>query len=382
VFNLKLSLVKYIFLTNIPTPYRTSFYNELAKFNIEFKVFYMRTTETDRDWSIENESLKHKHFIDKGFYRMIGRFHVHFNPSLIYKIYKNKKANIIIGGAWNDLDVLILALMRRLNIIKNTFYFWSEANYMTIGASNDNWLKVLLRKFVYHSSAGYHLSSGKMTELTLEKWGIKVNGFISLPNTIEEEKFLLNKSDVTQRTTNDIPVFLMPVRLLESDKGILNFFNGIGVENVKRAKFFIAGNGPDKHLIEEYIASNSLNEHIKLLGHCSTSDMIKLYRRSNVFVLPSFSDPSPLSLIEAIRMKLPVLISERCGNHFEAAVSGKNAFIFDPLNNKSIKDAFDSILNRRRDWVLMGDFSEQLYNENFSKGLIIKNFVNTLKNTI
>ena len=207
--------MKYIFITNIPTPYRTSFYNELSKFNIDFEVFYMSAFEADRDWSLELECMKHKYFIDQGFYRMIGRFHVHFNPKLIYKIYKNKKTDIIIGAAWNDLDVIILTIMRRLNIIKNTFHFWSEANYMTIGASKYNWVKKILRKFIYHTTDGYQLSSGKMTKLTLEKWNINVNGFIPLPNTIEEDLFVPEQIDALSRSANDIPVFLMTLRLLE-----------------------------------------------------------------------------------------------------------------------------------------------------------------------
>ena len=338
----------------------------------------MSAFEADRDWSLELECMKHKYFIDQGFYRMIGRFHVHFNPKLIYKIYKNKKTDIIIGAAWNDLDVIILTIMRRLNIIKNTFHFWSEANYMTIGASKDNWVKKILRKFIYHTTDGYQLSSGKMTKLTLEKWNINVNGFIPLPNTIEEDLFVPEQIDALSRSANDIPVFLMPLRLLENDKGILNFFKAIGNENVKRGKFLIAGNGPDKNLIENYIVSNCLGDYIKLLGHCSTHNMIKLYKNANVFVLPSFSDPSPLSLVEAIRMKLPVLISERCGNHFEAVVLEKNGYILDPFNHESVKIAFESILNRRNDWDIMGNYSEQLYNYNFKRSLVIQNFADSL----
>lgn len=372
-------MVNYIFLTNIPTPYRTSFYNELVKFNISFEVFYMRSIENDRNWNVASEDLKHRHFIDKGFYRMIGRFHVHFNPRLIFKIYRNKKAGIIIGGAWNDLDVLILALLRRLHLIKNTFYFWSEANYMTIGASNDNRIKKILRKFVYHSSVGYHLSSGKMTEITLAKWGIKVNGLVPLPNTIEEDKFVPDESDAILRNANTIPRFIMPVRLLENDKGIINFFRAIGNDNIKRGLFLIAGNGPDKFLIENYIAANALGEQIKLLGHCDTAEMVKCYRQANVFVLPSFSDPSPLSLIEAIRMKLPVLVSERCGNHFEAVLPGHNGCVFDPLNPGTVKEAFESILGRRADWETMGDISGELYHKHFKKRSVIQNFVDALE---
>lgn len=372
-------MVKYIFLTNIPTPYRTAFYNDLQRHGLEFEVLYMRHIEADRNWKINREDLQHPHIIDNGFYRMIGRFHVHFNPKLISHILKNKNSEIIVGGAWNDIDVLILVLLRRLKIIRNPFHFWSEANYLTIGASNDNQIKKLIRKFVYHASNGCQLSSGKMTEITLAKWGIRVNGFVPLPNTIEEEKFVIHEEEVAKRNENPLPVFIMPVRLLEQDKGIMNFFKALGNENTRQGLFLVAGEGPDKPLIESYIQSEGLEENIKLLGHCDTQTMISLYKQANVFVLPSFSDPSPLSLIEAIRMKLPVLVSERCGNHFEAVIPESNGYIFNPLDPVTVRNTFANLFIRRTEWHDMGELSATIYNKNFRKETVIMNFINSLR---
>ena len=87
--------MKFIFLTNIPTPYRTSFYNELCKYDFDFEVYYMRNTEADRNWKINLQDFKHDYIIDKGFYKTIGRFHIHFNPKLIWNILTKTKLNIL-----------------------------------------------------------------------------------------------------------------------------------------------------------------------------------------------------------------------------------------------------------------------------------------------
>uniref|UniRef100_UPI0040488530 glycosyltransferase family 4 protein n=1 Tax=Algoriphagus sp. TaxID=1872435 RepID=UPI0040488530 len=338
----------------------------------------MRITEADRNWCTDSKDLKHQHIIDKGFYKMMGRFHVHFNPKLIWKIIRERKAQIIIGGAWNDLDVLLIVILKKLCLLKNELHFWSEANHMTVGASHDNLIKQWIRKFVYHSSNGAQLISGKMTEITLEKWGIKCNGLVKLPNTIEEDKFIISDEELNLRDNNSIPVFLMPVRLLERDKGILNFFKCIGPDNIRKANFLIAGDGPDKDLIHAFISSNNLDDHIKLLGYCETEKMITLYKTCNLFLLPSFSDPSPLSLIEAIRMKLPVLVSERCGNHFEAVKEFENGYIFDPYNEKTIISAYQSLLQQTENWKLMGKKSGEFYDERFNKSMVISRFVDEL----
>lgn len=369
---------KYIFLTNIPTPYRTSFYNELYKCGLNFEVFYMRNIEDDRNWDIDLSSMKFPFFIDKGFYRMVGRFHVHLNFRLIRMILKQKDSEIIIGGGWNDPDVLILVILKRLGILRKNFHFWSEANYLTIGASNDNFLKKYVRMFVYNSTRGSQISSGKMTELTLKKWGIRIKGFVSLPNTIEEEVFTITEDEIEKRHQNSTPIFLMPVRLLENVKGIVNFFTSIGEKNIRRAEFIVAGEGPDKAMIENYIKVNQYQENIKLVGHCSTSQMVSLYKKANIFVLPSFSDPSPLSLIEALKMRLPVLVSNRCGNHYEAVINGHNGYLFDPGSPKSICDSFEEIINRIQDWRNFGEVSAEVYKNEFEKEKTIKRFIKEL----
>ncbi len=370
---------KYLFLTNIPTPYRTSFYNELHQCGLNFEVFYMRSTEADRNWTIDPGELKHPFYIDRGLYRMLfSRYHLHINPRLIAKMLEAKGAEIIIGGSWNDIDVLILVLLKRMGILKSPLHFWSEANYLTIGASRDNVLKKMVRKFVYESSPGVQISSGKMTELTLEKWGIKVNTYVPLPNTIEEEKFTISKEEICARIHNDTPVFLMPVRLLENVKGIVNFFSAIGVENIRKGLFLIAGTGPDRGLIENFICRHGVKVNIQLVGHCDTDLMVALYKRANVFVLPSFSDPSPLTLVEALSMRLPVLVSQRCGNHFEAVEQGSNGFVFDPLLHGSVRSAFESLMLCRERWPEMGERSGALYGQLFERRLVIENFIRSL----
>lgn len=369
---------KYIFFTNIPTPYRSSFYNELHNTNFNFEVYYQRKSENDRNWIIDLGELKHPFHIDHGLYLMIGRFHIHFNPRLIIKLLKDKEAEFIIGLAWNDIDILILAFLSRIGLIKNKMHFWSEANYLTIGSRNDNYFKNLLRKFVYKSSKGAQLSSGEMVEITFKKWGFNNLNYIPLPNTIEEELFNVSKEEIDARKENILPIFLLPVRLNEKIKGIVNFFKSIGDDNIRKSIFQIAGDGPDKEIIQTFIYNNNLENHIKLLGHCNTVNMVSLYKKANVFVLPSFSDPSPLTIIEALKMELPLLISDKCGNHFEALIEEKNGYLFDPFEPQSIKNAFEKILSRTSAWNNMGKKSSRIYDEKFNRKLVITNFINLL----
>ncbi len=307
---------------------------------------------------------------------MFGRYHLHINLVLVFKmIFAPRNTEIIIGGAWNDINVLILVVLKRIGIIRHRLHFWSEANYLTLGASNDNFLKKFVRKFVYHSTKGAQFSSGRMTEITMNKWNIQVNKFIPLPNTIEDDAFILREDFKLLRDGNKLPIFLIPARVHEIVKGIKNFFIGIGDKNLRKCQFIVAGDGPDLQELRNFVNENKLSDNILLTGHCTTTHLSELYAKANVFVLGSYTDASPLTVVEALRMKLPLLISERCGNHFEAVEVGVNGYIFDPYNHSTIKSTFEAMLERKNQWHDMGINSGILYENNFKKSKVISNFV-------
>lgn len=378
---MKVKNKRYIFIQNLITPYRNYLFCELKKRNLDFDVFYMGISESDRNWNIDITSLKYDFWIDKsGFYSYIRGFHIHFNPVLIWKLINCKGNDIILSVSWNDINIIILAILKKLKILKNTIHFWTEANYLTIGASNDNKFKYKLRKFVYSSVDGSFIIPGKMAKDTLNIWGVSVNKFVLLPNIIEEESYQVSDSIKDKRLQNKLPVFILPARLIETFKGILNFFKAIGVDNIRKGQFLIAGEGPDRKIYEEFIQINGLNDNIKLLGFCNINEMKELYSQANVFLLPSFSDQSPLTLIEAIRMKLPILVSNRCGNHFETLLENKNGYSFDPYDKNSILEAYEKILINKDCWTDFGEVSDELYKSNFKIENTLNKFISEFKN--
>lgn len=366
---------KYIFVTNIPTPYRNSFYNDLNSHGFNFEVYYERFSEDDRSWDVKNFDTYHDYYIDKGFYWNFGYYHLHINPALVLKLVLSRDCEFIFGLNWNDLNLIILVVLKYVGLIRNKFHFWSEANYLTLGARRDNLFKYLLRRFVFNSADGSHIISGQMTKVTLKRWGISPTAHVQLPNTIQEDKFLLTGNEFSERAANAKLSFIMPVRLIESIKGFLNFFTAIGPDNINENIFFVAGEGPDLNLLNEFISKNSLDRNIIVLGQLS-SDMLRYYYSiANVFLLPSFSDPAPLSVFEAMSMGLPLLLSNRCGNHYEALKDGLNGFIFDPSSHLSIRNSFLSIVKNKSSLSVMGAESLKIYTNTLRKHAIIDQFI-------
>ena len=78
---------------------------------------------------------------------------------------------------------------------------------------------------------------------------------------------------------------ILAPRLHEKSKGIINFLirvKGIILKNTK-FKILIAGDGPDKNKILNFIKDNKLNKNVYLLGHLKEKEIIKNYNESDFF---------------------------------------------------------------------------------------------------
>ncbi len=367
---------KVVFLTNLPAPYRVDFYNELHIRGFDFEVWYMRAEVSYRPaWKFDPLRMKHNYFINYGFFKQIGTYPFFLNPALVIKALRQKNIELVLAASWSDVDVIILSFLKRIGLLRINVHFWSEANYLTTGARNDNMFKKLIRKFVYNHVNTIQLSSGKMTELTLQKWAVESDHLVPLPNTIEEDKFVLTKELRIARRNQMKPVILVAARLIENIKGHINFLSALEPNDFNNCVFIFAGDGESRKDIEEFIKQNKLTNNVLLIGDCTVQRMVELYATANAFLLPSFTDASPLSIIEAIRMELPLLISERCGNHYEAVREGENGYLFNPDDKISIRTSFRKFMARKHEWEQMGDLSVAIYNQTFKKSAVIDNFI-------
>lgn len=372
--------MKYIFLQNTLAPYRISLFNKLQEMGMNIELLYMTEMEIGRSWKIDYNSIKYPFTIDdKGYLGTIGGFSLYWNWQFIKRFIKEKDAKIILGGSWNFPDIIVTCLLKRMGLIKCEILFWSEANYLTIGSVKKNKFRDLLRSFVFNTSKAKIIVPGQRAIESFDKWGIRNKSFILLSNVIEEEKFMPLISQPRQYTPiNEQPKFVMPVRLIESIKGIMNFFKAIGSENIHKAQFYILGDGPDESLIRNYILDNGYEEHIHLGGFCTMDEMVEYYMSSDCLILPSFSDPSPLSLVEGCCCCMPMLVSIRCGNHYETVIPATSGFIFDPDCHEMVKQTFESLMAKRVEWPTMGMESRKLFEQNFKQEIVLKRFVDNM----
>jgi len=367
---------KLIFVNNIITPYRTFLFNKLTEKGVDICVFYQTISEKDRSWKIKMEDLKHPFWVDKHSinFRLLGH-NIHLNPILICKIIGlNKDYDVQIPG-WGDINAFVLCVLKKLHVIRCSFSVSCEANYLGInGPAPKSKFKNFIRRFEMSCVDGFAIIPGEMPIRALAYFGVDTSRirFAVLPNIIQDDQLTRDNKEYLFRNR---PIFITPARLIEKIKGILNFWKCIGIENIKKCVFWVVGDGIDESLYKDFVTQNNLGDYIKLLGFKNVHELNELYNEADVCLLPSYYDQSPLTLIEATKVGLPILASNHCGNHFECVDPGKNGEIFDPCNPIDVRNSFERMMNEREKWKQFGNRSEEIYNERFAPDVAISNFI-------
>jgi glycosyltransferase involved in cell wall biosynthesis len=117
------------------------------------------------------------------------------------------------------------------------------------------------------------------------------------------------------------PRILMVGRLVEG-KGFNVLLNAVELIDVDEFSVLIAGDGPLRNELESEIRDRDLSDSVFLLGY--RDDIPEVMAGSDVFVLPSYREGTPLVIYEAMASGLPVVATDIAGipEQVENATSG------------------------------------------------------------
>lgn len=142
--------------------------------------------------------------------------------------------------------------------------------------------------------------------------------------------------------------FFCPARLT-TVKGIDLFLKCIkNYDKKDKFQFLLAGDGELRNDIER-ISKNS-NIDVSILNYLSQEEVAQLYCVVDFFLMPSLSDPNPLTCIEALWSGLPLLVSNHVGNYPEVVKEDKNGFVFNYDKRDELYNILDSILLKNEEW--------------------------------
>jgi len=146
-----------------------------------------------------------------------------------------------------------------------------------------------------------------------------------------------------------------------------------------KLKLFIAGNDETgytqelKHLAQRH----AVTERIVFCGPVRGADKWQLYQQAGVFVLPSYSENFANTVLEAMAMACPVVVTPQVG--LADVVKQGGAGIVSAGDVRSLQDAILNILEHRQQAQLMGEAGQRVVAERFSWPTIVSAVENTYR---
>ncbi|MFT4850999.1 MAG: glycosyltransferase involved in cell wall biosynthesis [Sediminicola sp.] len=159
--------------------------------------------------------------------------------------------------------------------------------------------------------------------------------------------------------------FLLIARLL-GDKGIREYAQAAEVVKKKYpdATFNLVGPedpSPDGISVDEV---NSWHCSGVINYHGGTDDVRPYLEQSNVFVLPSYHEGMPRTVLEAMSMGRPILTTN-VPSCKETVINGENGWLVEKANAEELAEGMIWFIENQGEWQRMGDKSHEMAIEKF-----------------
>ena len=224
------------------------------------------------------------------------------------KVYNPKVIIIFFAGFSSTLEKSIMLIIGKL--FNKKIMIFPRA-----GALISNYNKNIIFKFYVKqtlSLADKFLCQGKnFQDFAISQLNFKKKDCPIIPNWTATETFLelgLHKKISCEKETTNL-VF---IGWVEEFKGIYEIIEASLKLKNKRKKFhiYICGDGKGMKNLKKLIKKYGLEKFVTLLGWIDGRDKINILKNSDIFILPSWNEGLPNSMIEAMSSGLACIVSD------------------------------------------------------------------------
>jgi glycosyltransferase involved in cell wall biosynthesis len=160
----------------------------------------------------------------------------------------------------------------------------------------------------------------------------------------------------------------------KQDKGafdLIHAFAALPVADRQQAELVLAGNG-DLAAANQLIADLHMTEQITILDWLNSTQRDELLGSADAFVLPSYNEGLPMSMLEAMAWGLPVIVTP-VGGIPEVVVDHKNGLLVEPGNIEQIMPAMQLLIQNAPLRLSLGTAARYT-----AKDLDIRNYMDSL----
>lgn len=283
---------------------------------------------------------------------------------------KIRKAFVFLSSLIQTIFILIFDKKIKILHIHTASYnsFERSAFFVRIG-------KFFKKKIILHIHGGdfenyYKLNANRVCTIldkcdcliTLSQYWKKFFSAITTYPDVHIIKNPVSLSHIYLHNNRDIDnrVHFLFLGLIAPEKGVFDLIDTIAANKdilKDRILLHIGGNG-EVETLNSQIIKYDISSLIIYEGWVSGRKKEKLFNETDVFILPSYAEGLPISILEAMSYKMPILTTP-VGGIPEVVGNMENGILFTPGDKRAILDAIIYCLDNKADIIRMGEKSYQ-----------------------
>ena len=331
--------MKIIFCTNVPSPYRVDFFNELGKY-CDLTVLYERHSSSERDkaWHGENAANFKEIYLDL---ELVGVDRA--RGGALRRYIKHHPSDVLIFT--NYVSPATMEAILRCRLHNRQYYIEYDGGFN----KKDGFLKSILKRILLKGAKG-HLTTADEHINYLKSLGIPQDKIHKYPFTSVREKDIIEPSGVTKEQKNEIKKKLgigekkvvLAVGQMIFRKGIdILLKASVGLDD--NIGIYIIGGKPKPEIL--VLKENLGLNNVHFVDFKVKDELAKYYLAADVFVFPTREDIWGLVVNEAMAYGLPIVSSHRSIAAQEMVVNGVNGIMAEAENPHSFHNAIKKILD-------------------------------------
>lgn len=315
-------MLRVLFIVNIPSPYRVSFFNELGKY-CDLTVLFEKTASDERDDSWRNyEFTNFKGVFLKG-------VSVGVATALCFEvksyIKKEKYDYIVCANFTSPTGMIAVDYMKRHKIP-----YWLECDGGF--AKSGKGPKELLKKYIMSGANGY-FSTGKDNDEYYKLYGAEQDRIFRYPFTSIESNQVADrvlspseKSEFKQKLGLADKVTVLAVGQFIPRKGFDVLLKASSKLNCDVSICFVGGVPTEEYL---HLKETLKLDNVTFEGFKQKDQLSEYYSAADLFVLPTREDIWGLVINEAMAYALPVVTTNKCAAGNELVKDDINGYLVD-----------------------------------------------------
>lgn len=265
---------------------------------------------------------------------------VHLNPSLYYDSVIRDGIYLLISKAFK----------------KEVIVFWHGWKINFEKLIDSRFLKSFIR--IFNKSDGFIVISSHV-KTKLIKWGFLQPIILT---TTKVDDYLVDNFNINRKNPSMNVLFL---GRLEEKKGIFETLRAFQLsrKNFPNLTLTFAGTGADEKKLLSIIETEKI-QNVYLIGLVKNKEKIDTFLRAGIFILPSYTEGMPTTILEAMAFGIPV-ITRPVGGIPDFFINEKMGYMIESLDPNDFANKINFLYNNEKKWKEISQFNHEYALRNF-----------------